>query len=50
MQRELTQWHTDLRNEFFERVKVRRATPDVEVRLRERIGKLREGVVTNTRK
>ena len=33
----LTQRHTDLRNAFYERVKERGGTPDVEVRLREQI-------------
>lgn len=36
----LTQRHTDLRDEFYQRVKQRGATPDVEVRLREQITKL----------
>ncbi|RVX47781.1 subtilisin family serine protease [Nonomuraea polychroma] len=40
----LTQRHTDLRNEFYERVKERGATPDVEVRLREQITKLKKTV------
>jgi septal ring factor EnvC (AmiA/AmiB activator) len=40
----LTQRHTDLRNEFYERVKERGATPDVEVRLREQIAKLKKTV------
>jgi hypothetical protein len=29
----LTQRHTDLKNEFYERVKARGAPPDIEVRL-----------------
>jgi hypothetical protein len=40
----LTQRHTDLRNEFYERVQERGATPDVEVRLREQIAKLKKTV------
>lgn len=40
----LTQRHTDLRNEFYERVKERGGTPDVEVRLREQIAKLKKTV------
>lgn len=40
----LTQRHTDLRNEFYERVKERGATPDVEVRLRQQIAKLKKTV------
>jgi septal ring factor EnvC (AmiA/AmiB activator) len=38
----LTQRHTDLRNEFYQRVTERGATPDVEVRLREQITKLKK--------
>jgi septal ring factor EnvC (AmiA/AmiB activator) len=40
----LTQRHTDLRNQFYERVNERRATPEVEVRLREQIAKLKKTV------
>lgn len=40
----LTQRHPDLRNEFYERVKERGATPDVEIRLREQIAKLKKTV------
>jgi hypothetical protein len=40
----LTQRHTDLRNEFYQRVKERGATPDVEVRLRELVAKLKKTV------
>lgn len=43
----LTQRHTDLRNEFYERVKERGSTPDVEVRLREQIAKLTKTVANN---
>ncbi|MFF5291881.1 hypothetical protein [Paractinoplanes globisporus] len=38
----LTQRHPDLRNEFYEQVKKRGATPDVEVRLRAQIAKLKK--------
>ncbi|MFD7537613.1 hypothetical protein [Streptomyces sp. NPDC059819] len=40
----LTQRHLDLKNEFYERVKERGATPDVEVRLRQKIVKLKETI------
>jgi len=40
----LTQRHTDLRNQFYQRVKERGATPDVEVRLREQVAKLKKTV------
>jgi regulator of replication initiation timing len=40
----LTQRHTDLKNEFYELVKARGATPDVEVRLRAEITKLRKTI------
>lgn len=40
----LTQRHTDLRNEFYAQVRQRGATPDVEVRLREQIVKLKETI------
>lgn len=40
----LTQRHTDLKNEFYERVKERGATPDVEVRLRTEIAKLKKTI------
>jgi len=45
----LTQRHTDLRNEFYKRVKQRGATPDVEVRLREQIAKLKKTVANKDR-
>jgi septal ring factor EnvC (AmiA/AmiB activator) len=40
----LTQRHPDLRNEFYQRVKQRGATPDVEFRLREQIAKLKKTI------
>jgi uncharacterized coiled-coil DUF342 family protein len=40
----LTQRHLDLKNEFYERVKERGATPDVEARLRRNIVKLKETI------
>lgn len=40
----LTQRHLDLKNEFYERVKERGATPDVEARLRQKIVKLKETI------
>lgn len=40
----LTQRHLDLKNEFYERVKERGATPDVETRLREKIVKLKKTI------
>ncbi|NEC22566.1 hypothetical protein G3I50_30620 [Streptomyces parvus] len=40
----LTQRHLDLKNEFYERVKERGATPDVESRLRQKIVKLKETI------
>ena len=40
----LTQRHTDLKTEFYERVKERGATPDVEVRLRAEIAKLKKTI------
>ena len=40
----LTQRHTDLRNEFYERVKERGGTPTSRVRLREQIAKLKKTV------
>ncbi|BCY11000.1 hypothetical protein [Actinoplanes sp. L3-i22] len=40
----LTQRHTDLRNEFYETVKQRGGLPDVEVRLRNQIAKLKNTV------
>ncbi|MEU6352082.1 hypothetical protein ABZ896_22560 [Streptomyces sp. NPDC047072] len=40
----LTQRHLDLKNEFYDRVKERGATPDVEARLREKIVKLKKTI------
>ncbi|WP_327353143.1 hypothetical protein [Streptomyces sp. NBC_01304] len=40
----LTQRHLDLKNEFYEHVKERGATPDVEARLRQKIVKLKETI------
>ncbi|WP_218924338.1 hypothetical protein [Streptomyces sp. f51] len=40
----LTQRHLDLKNDFYERVKERGATPDTEVRLRKTIVKLKETI------
>jgi septal ring factor EnvC (AmiA/AmiB activator) len=40
----LTQRHTDLKNEFYELVKARGATPDVEARLRAEITKLKKTI------
>ncbi|MGT2530690.1 hypothetical protein ACU4GG_29165 [Streptomyces nojiriensis] len=40
----LTQRHLDLKNEFYERVRERGATPDVETRLREKVVKLKETI------
>ncbi|WP_206061275.1 hypothetical protein [Nonomuraea basaltis] len=45
----LTQRHSDLRNEFYERVKACGATPDVEVRLRETIKKLKKTIANKKR-
>jgi chromosome segregation ATPase len=45
----LTQRHTDLKNEFYERIKERGATPDVEDRLRATVVKLKE-TITNKNK
>jgi septal ring factor EnvC (AmiA/AmiB activator) len=45
----LTQRHTDLKNEFYERIKERGATPDVEARLRATVVKLKE-TITNKNK
>lgn len=42
----LTQRHTDLRNEFYETVKQRGGLPDVEVRLRNQIAKLKKTVAS----
>jgi len=40
----LTQRHLDLKNEFYERVKERGATPDAEARLRQTIVKLKKTI------
>lgn len=45
----LTQRHTDLKNEFYERIKERGATPDVEARLRATVVRLKE-TITNKNK
>ncbi|MFD5445982.1 hypothetical protein [Streptomyces tendae] len=45
----LTQRHQDLRNEFYERVKERGVTPDVEIRLRETIVKLEETIANKNK-
>jgi hypothetical protein len=43
----LTQRHIDLKNEFYELVKARGATPDVEVRLRAEITRLKKTIANN---
>ncbi|MEV0613471.1 hypothetical protein AB0I81_09110 [Nonomuraea sp. NPDC050404] len=43
------QRHTDLKNEFYERVKAHGATPDAEVRLRAEVTKLKKAI-TNKNK
>jgi uncharacterized coiled-coil protein SlyX len=40
----LTQRHLDLKNEFYQRVTEREATPDVEIRLRDTITKLKKTI------
>lgn len=40
----LTQRHLDLKNDFYERVKARGGTPDVEARLRKRIVELKKTI------
>lgn len=45
----LTQRHTDLKNEFYERIKERGAAPDVEARLRATVVRLKE-TITNKNK
>ncbi|MFI0424043.1 hypothetical protein [Spongiactinospora sp. 9N601] len=45
----LTQRHPDLKNEFYEQVKARGATPDVEVRLRETIAKLKKTIANKNK-
>lgn len=37
----LTQRHTDLKNEFYDRVRARGGTPDAEIRLRRKISDLK---------
>ncbi|MEV4840379.1 hypothetical protein AB0K05_38145 [Nonomuraea sp. NPDC049486] len=41
--------HTDLKNEFYERVQARGATPDVEVRLRETVKKLKKTIASKNK-
>ncbi|MFC5724164.1 hypothetical protein ACFP1Z_28755 [Streptomyces gamaensis] len=45
----LTQRHPDLKNEFYEYVRQRGATPDVEARLRETIGKLKTTIANKNK-
>jgi septal ring factor EnvC (AmiA/AmiB activator) len=45
----LTQRHLDLKNEFYERVKERGATPDTEVHLRATIAKLKETIANKNK-
>jgi hypothetical protein len=40
----LTQRHTDLKTEFYQRIQKRGATPDVEIRLRATVTKLKETI------
>lgn len=42
----LTQRHTDLKTEFYERVRQRGATPDVEARLRDTITRLKKTIAS----
>jgi len=44
----LTQRHLDLKNEFYERVKERGATPDAEARLRATIVKLKQTIANKS--
>jgi hypothetical protein len=46
----LTQRHTDLKNEFYQRVTARGATPDVEIRLRAEITKLKKTIANKNNK
>lgn len=46
----LTQRHTDLKNEFYEQVKAHGAIPDVEVRLRAEIAKLKKTIANKNEK
>ncbi|MFI8991579.1 hypothetical protein ACIG63_42570 [Streptomyces antimycoticus] len=45
----LTQRHLDLKNEFYERVKERGATPDAEARLRATIVQLKQTIASKNR-
>ncbi len=45
----LTQRHPDLRNEFYARVQDRGATPDVELRLRAEIARLKKTIANRNR-
>ncbi|MFE7577109.1 hypothetical protein ACFU5Z_20485 [Streptomyces sp. NPDC057521] len=45
----LTQRHLDLKNEFYEQVKLRGATPDVEVRLRRTISNLKKTIANKNK-
>ncbi|UWE11933.1 hypothetical protein [Actinacidiphila bryophytorum] len=42
----LTQRHLDLKNDFYERVNERGATPDAEARLRQKVVKLKETITS----
>lgn len=46
----LTQRHTDLKNEFYEQVRAHGATPDVEVRLRAEITRLKKTIANKNTK
>lgn len=45
----LTQRHLDLKNQFYEQVRQRGATPDVEIRLRATITRLKETIASSNR-
>jgi len=45
----LTQRHPDLKNEFYELVSARGATPEIEARLRATIGKLKKTIANKNR-
>lgn len=45
----LTQRHLDLKNQFYEHVRQRGATPDVEIRLRAIITRLKETIASSNR-
>ncbi|WP_327328157.1 hypothetical protein OG735_40805 [Streptomyces sp. NBC_01210] len=45
----LTQRHLDLKKEFYERVKERGSTPDVEIRLRAKIVQLKETIANKNK-